>query len=51
LTTVADADLILVLDGGRLVETGDHRELLARGGTYATLVASQTGRGTLADPD
>lgn len=40
-STVADADLILVLDQGRLAETGDHRQLLARGGRYATLYQMQ----------
>ncbi|MEW1724040.1 ABC transporter ATP-binding protein [Streptomyces sp. NPDC093109] len=36
-----DADRILVLDAGRVAETGTHRELLARGGVYARLHASQ----------
>jgi len=37
LSTVQDADQIHVLDGGRLVESGTHRSLLAAGGLYARL--------------
>ncbi len=37
LTTVADVDQIAVLDGGRIVETGVHAELLAAGGRYRRL--------------
>jgi ATP-binding cassette subfamily B protein len=37
LTTVVDADQIVVLDGGRIVERGRHDELLALGGRYAEL--------------
>ena len=40
-TAVKDADLILVLDEGRIVERGRHRELVALGGTYATLLRRQ----------
>ncbi|MEZ4422367.1 MAG: ABC transporter ATP-binding protein [Gemmatimonadota bacterium] len=36
-SAVMDADLILVLDDGRIVERGAHADLLARGGTYARL--------------
>ncbi|PZS08034.1 MAG: multidrug ABC transporter ATP-binding protein [Solirubrobacterales bacterium] len=39
LSTVRDADQIVVLDQGRLVERGTHEELLERGGSYAALVA------------
>jgi ATP-binding cassette subfamily B protein len=42
LSTVRDADQIVVLDRGRVVETGTHDELLARGGRYAELVARDT---------
>lgn len=41
LSTVVDADEILVLDKGRLVERGRHAELVARGGLYAKLWARQ----------
>ncbi|MGQ9501246.1 MAG: ABC transporter ATP-binding protein [Anaerolineae bacterium] len=41
LSTILAADLILVLDEGRLVEQGTHNELLARGGLYAMLYNTQ----------
>src|SRR4029079_7517303 len=37
LSAIADADLILVLDDGRLVERGRHADLVAAGGAYARL--------------
>ncbi len=41
LSTVMDADMILVLNHGRIVERGTHRELLAAGGEYARMWALQ----------
>ncbi len=41
LSTVRDADVILVLDGGRLVERGSFDELLAREGVFAAIAARQ----------
>lgn len=40
-SAVMNADQILVLDGGRVVERGTHAALLARGGTYADLLRRQ----------
>ncbi len=41
LSTVEGADRIIVLDKGRIAEMGNHRELLERGGLYATLHGMQ----------
>ena len=41
LSTIQDANIILVMRDGKIVEQGDHAALLARGGFYATLYYSQ----------
>jgi ATP-binding cassette subfamily B protein len=41
LSTVRSADLILVIDGGEIVERGTHEELLAARGVYYNLYMSQ----------
>jgi ATP-binding cassette subfamily B multidrug efflux pump len=50
LSTIAAMDRLVVLDRGRIVEEGDHKSLLARGGLYARLWAHQSG-GFLVDDD
>jgi ATP-binding cassette subfamily B protein len=51
LSTVRRADLVVVVDAGRVVETGTHEELVAAGGRYAALYRTQFGltddRGTV----
>ncbi len=44
LSTIADADVILVIKGGRVVEQGDHAALLDQDGEYASLWRRQTRR-------
>ena len=50
LSTILAADLILVLEAGRLVERGTHAELLAKGGLYASLYETQFRPGRDAAP-
>ncbi|MGH3697604.1 MAG: ABC transporter ATP-binding protein [Pseudonocardiaceae bacterium] len=47
LSTILAADVIFVLDRGRLVEQGTHQQLLDYGGAYAQLYAQQFGAGTV----
>ncbi len=43
LSTIAEMDRLIVLDRGRIVETGEHGELVSRGGLYADLWSRQSG--------
>ncbi len=49
-STVARADLIVVVDSGQVIEQGTHRELMARGGLYAELYAIQARAYRAAEP-
>ncbi|MEL0114408.1 MAG: ABC transporter ATP-binding protein, partial [Rickettsiales bacterium] len=50
LSSVIGADRILVLDEGRVAESGSHRELMAKGGVYHTLMAAQAEERAEGDP-
>lgn len=47
LSTVVNADRIIVVDNGRVIESGRHGDLLAGGGLYAELVGAQLAKGAL----
>jgi ATP-binding cassette subfamily B protein len=49
LSTIRDAELILVMSNGTIIEMGNHKELLAKGGFYADLYNSQFSGADLAD--
>jgi ATP-binding cassette subfamily B protein len=49
LSTVRRADTILVVEGGRIVESGTHDRLAAAGGLYASLYKFQYGSGSSGD--
>jgi ATP-binding cassette, subfamily B, bacterial len=51
LTTLLDADRILVFDDGQVVETGTYDELIQRGGVFSELVRFATETGALDDPE
>ncbi|MDO8152478.1 ABC transporter ATP-binding protein [Isoptericola sp. b408] len=51
LSTIREADLIVVMEHGRIVEQGDHDGLLAAGGAYARLYASQFAAPMTDEPD
>jgi putative ABC transport system ATP-binding protein len=51
LSTAERADLVLVVDGGQIVERGTHAELVASGGTYAALYESWLGNTRVTEPD
>ncbi len=42
LSTIIKADRIVVMEEGRMIESGNHEQLVAKGGAYAALVADQT---------
>jgi ATP-binding cassette subfamily B protein len=48
LSTIYDADRILVMDNGDIVETGSHKELMSMNGTYADIYNSQFAQKSIA---
>ena len=51
LSTAERADLVVVVDAGRIVERGTHAELVAAGGVYGALYASWLGNTRAVDAD
>ena len=50
LSTLTEMDRLVILEAGRIIETGSHSELVAKGGLYADLWSRQSG-GFIADDD
>lgn len=44
LSTIKDSDLIILLENGRIVEQGNHQQLMAQNGKYASMYMTQTGK-------
>ncbi|WP_459554625.1 ABC transporter ATP-binding protein [Lacunimicrobium album] len=51
LSTIRHADLIVVLEHGRILETGTHEELISQGGKYLDMIQRQTATSELAEAD
>ena len=51
LSTIRHADLIVVLEHGRILETGSHDDLIAQGGKYLDMIQRQTATSELAEAD
>lgn len=51
LSTIRHADLIVVLEHGRILETGTHEELISQGGKYRDMIQRQTATSELAEAD
>ncbi|RJF42560.1 hypothetical protein D4740_06400 [Actinomyces sp. 2119] len=49
LSTVIDADIIFVIENGRVVERGSHRELIEKGGAYSELYLRSSSKESMSD--